>query len=197
MIITRVSLVLAVGLLAGTAAAQSAKKPLNLNLSPADVTPAAAGSSSRAMTLASAATPDGQRSTLPPNIDPANRAAGDDAATANHTRAESGAGASSPPQPPAASDPPGVYYGDHSADLGEDDGPTNAPPCDDYTYNQPQVHGSISTGIVSGSHIGTGSYSGGVVSVSKAFGSCDHPGGGISISVGGTTSNGFGRRWGH
>lgn len=92
-----------------------------------------------------------------------------------------------------AGDAPGVYYGDTSGRMGNDT-VASVPDCDDSTYNQPQVHGSVSTGIVSGSHMGTGSWGAGQVNVSKAFGSCDDPGGGISISVGGGSGSFHGRR---
>jgi len=93
-----------------------------------------------------------------------------------------------------AKDPPGTYYGDTSGAIGDTQAAASAPPaatCDDATYNQPQVHGAISTGVVSGNHF-SGSYTGGGVTLSQAFGSCEHPTGGMSISVGGTTGH-FGR----
>lgn len=91
--------------------------------------------------------------------------------------------------PSRPKDPPGTYYGDTSGRMTgaevEDDGPR----CDDATYNKPQVHGSVSTGVVSASHGGSGSYQAGTVSLSQAFGSCEHPTGGVSISVGGGTGH--------
>lgn len=81
---------------------------------------------------------------------------------------------------------PGVYYGDTSGRMGNDERDTAAASgvdCDDYSYNQAQLHGSVGMGVVSGNHVG-GSYQTGTVNLSKAFGSCDHPSGGISISVG-------------
>ncbi|MBS0584635.1 MAG: hypothetical protein JSS42_16215 [Proteobacteria bacterium] len=69
--------------------------------------------------------------------------------------------------------------------------------CDDATYNQAQVHGSLGMGVVGGNHI-SGNYQTGNVNISKATGSCDHPTGGVSlsISVGQGNFNGgnFGRR---
>lgn len=129
--------------LAGTAAAQTPGKPLNLTLPPSDL-PAAS---------ASAATPSDQGRA------PANA--------------------------------PGGYYGDMSgstaaADVGMDDALSR---CDDATYNQAQLHGSVSTGVVSGSRLGTGTWNAGTVHVSKAFGDCNHPTGGVSFSV----SEGVGR----
>ena len=71
-----------------------------------------------------------------------------------------------------------------------DDGTGNsqasaAKACDEKTYGQPQVHGSIGMGIVAGSHV-SGNYQTGSVQVTKALGSCDDPTGylGLSISVG-------------
>jgi len=84
--------------------------------------------------------------------------------------------------PAAMSAAPGVYYGDTSGRAGnEQAGP---PACDDSTYNQPQVHGSVGMGVVSGSHIGTGSYQSGNVSVVQNTGSCEHPTGSMGISIG-------------
>ena len=64
--------------------------------------------------------------------------------------------------------------------------------CDDSTYNQPQMRGSVGMGVVGGNHV-SGNYQTGTVSLSKAFGSCDHPGGGVSISVGARNGNFHGR----
>jgi hypothetical protein len=78
---------------------------------------------------------------------------------------------------------PGVYYGDHSGRTGAGDEAAAVPDCDDATYNQPQVHGSVGMGVVGGGHV-DGDYQHGTVNISKAFGSCDHPSGGISVSIG-------------
>jgi hypothetical protein len=94
-----------------------------------------------------------------------------------------------PATPKTAGDAPGVYYGDTSGRMGNTEPVADAPDCDDSTYNEPQVHGSVGTGIVTGSHMGTGNWNAGQVNVSKAFGSCDEPSGGISISVGGSRSH--------
>ena len=84
----------------------------------------------------------------------------------------------------STSNAPGVYYGDTSGRMGNTEVATDArPACDDSTYNKPQVHGSVGMGVVGGNHI-SGNYQTGTVNVSKAFGSCDDPAGGISISVG-------------
>ena len=88
-----------------------------------------------------------------------------------------------------ASSTPGVYYGDTSGRMGNNDTTAaTTTDCDDYRYNQPQVHGSVGMGVVSGNHFG-GSYQTGTVNLTKAFGSCDHPTGGVSISIGGGTGN--------
>lgn len=88
---------------------------------------------------------------------------------------------------------PGVYYGDTSGRMGNTEETTHTQSaCDDSTYNQPQVHGSVGMGVVGGSHM-SGTYQTGTVSVSKAFGSCDDPHGGISISIGGGNGNFHGR----
>jgi len=140
--IQRHFLVLAASLLATTAWAQTAGKPLNLKLPPSDL-PAPSST---------AATP---------------------------TR-----------------NAPGVYYGDTSGRMGNNDSTaaaTTTDGCDDYSYNQPQMHGSVGMGVVGGSHF-SGNYQTGTVNLSKAFGSCDHPSGGVSISIGGGTGHFNGRR---
>lgn len=91
---------------------------------------------------------------------------------------------------PAATSPaPGVYYGDTSGRRGNDQ--AAVPACDDSTYNKTQVHGSVGMGVVSGSHIGTGSYQSGTVSMVQNTGSCDHPTGSIGISIGVSRLGGF------
>jgi hypothetical protein len=86
---------------------------------------------------------------------------------------------STAPRPASA---PGVYYGDTSGRTAADD-QAMVPDCDDATYNRPQVHGSVGMGVMSGRHV-DGSYQQGTVNLSKAFGSCDHPSGGVSVSIG-------------
>jgi hypothetical protein len=93
-----------------------------------------------------------------------------------------------------ASSAPGVYYGDTSGRMGNAEVATDdQSDCDDSTYNQAQMHGSVGMGVVSGNHM-SGNYQTGTVNVTKAFGDCDHPTGGISISVGGGTGHFNGRR---
>lgn len=77
---------------------------------------------------------------------------------------------------------PGVYYGDTSGARGNRD--ATVPVCDDSTYNKAQVHGSVGMGVISGSHIGTGNYQSGAVSVMRNTGSCDHPTGSVGVSIG-------------
>ncbi len=81
-----------------------------------------------------------------------------------------------------ASSAPGVYYGDTSGRMGHRTADA-APACDDSRFNQTQVHGSVSTGVVSGSHIGTGMWNAGTVNLSKNFGSCDDPSGSVDVSI--------------
>lgn len=98
------------------------------------------------------------------------------------------ASASSAPKPPTA---PGVYYGDTSGRTAADE-EVAIDDCDDATYNQAQVHGSVGMGVMSGSHV-DGNYQHGTVSLSKAFGSCDHPTGGVSLSIGAGSGHFHGR----
>ncbi len=91
--------------------------------------------------------------------------------------------------PAPVSTAPGVYYGDTSGRMGNIEVASDArPPCDDSTYNQPQVHGSVGMGVMGGSRA-SGDYQTGTVSVSKALGSCDDPGGNINITISGGTGH--------
>ncbi|WP_266160660.1 hypothetical protein [Dyella silvatica] len=88
---------------------------------------------------------------------------------------------------------PGVYYGDTSGHVETDDAVAKrAPDCDDATYNKPQTHGSVGMGVVSGSHMGTGTYNSGNVNITQRMGSCDHPTGSIGVSIGVSRFNGRG-----
>jgi hypothetical protein len=98
--------------------------------------------------------------------------------------AKSGTGTGTPAKPA-----PGVYYGDTSGST--DSGIASAQACDDSKFNDAQVHGSVSTGVVSGSHVGTGTWEGGEVNVTKAFGDCDHPTGGVGFSISVNQGQGF------
>lgn len=157
----RTTILLAACLLCGAAWAQSTGQPLNLKL-PANV-PAASSSSA-----AAPAPTDASKAVSAPAA----------AATTLANAANSG----------YAKDPPGTYYGDTSGALGDTQAVVGQPAavaCDDATYNQPQVHGAVTTGVVAGNHF-SGSYGGAGVTLSQAFGSCEHPTGGMSISVQGT-----------
>lgn len=160
-----VASLLSAGMAISSAWAQSTAKPLNLKLPPQDLLPPSA----------STAPMQPSATTAKPAASPSDRSR-----------------TSAPNQTAYAKDPPGTFYGDTSAHVGEAEA-DQRPDCDDATYNKPQVHGSVGMGVVSGSHIGTGTYQGGTVNLSQAFGSCDHPTGGMSISVGGTTGNFHGR----
>jgi hypothetical protein len=120
----------------------------------------------------------------PPGSLPASSSSSAASASANTSSTSTSA------KPASTSTAPGVYYGDTSGATSHSTA-DNAPACDDSTFNQAQMHGSVSTGVASGSHIGTGMWNAGEVNVSKAFGSCDHPTGGVSVSVGVGTSSGF------
>jgi len=95
------------------------------------------------------------------------------------------AATAAPPAAPAqpAASQPGTYYGDTSGRMGNTVASAPAPACDDSTYNQPQVHGAVGMGVMSGSRVGTGSYETGTVNISKRYGSCDEPSGGVSMSI--------------
>jgi len=149
-------------LAASTAMAQDATKPLNLRL-PADYTPAPASSAP-----APAQAVDTRVSADPkaPTVAPKN--GGENIAVTKSRPL----------------DPPGTYYGDTSGRMDGVEADDGTPRCDDATYNKPQVHGSVTTGVVSASHGGSGNYQAGAVNLSQAFGSCEHPTGGVSISVG-------------
>lgn len=94
--------------------------------------------------------------------------------------------ASKPASSVPGGDAPGIYYGDTSGRTYAESNDDGRRDCDDSTYNKTQVHGSVGMGVVAGSHF-NGNYQGGEANLSKRFGSCDEPAGGISISVGGTT----------
>ena len=95
-------------------------------------------------------------------------------------------------QPPSAnSTPPDTHYNEtanqivdaaDSANRPVDAADSGKPTCDDATYAQPQVHGSVGMGVVAGNHI-SGNYQTGAVQVTKKLGSCDHPTGGVSLSI--------------
>ena len=151
---------LAAALLATAAHAQTSG--LNLKLPPGSVP---AGSS----TTPTPAKPGD----APPAMDPVN------------TRPASAAAPSRPA--------PGVYYGDTSGrTAAQDEAEAEAarPHCDDATYNQPQVHGSVGMGVVTGNHWGSGTYNSGAVNITQRTGDCSHPTGSIGLSIGVSRFNG-------
>lgn len=107
--------------------------------------------------------------------------------------------AAKPASARSVSNAPGVYYGDTSGAMGDtgDDTAAEVSSCDDSTFNQPQVHGNISTGIVSGRHMGTGTWNAGGISISKNLGDCDDPGGRVNMSIEVGQGHFHGRRYGH
>ncbi len=114
----------------------------------------------------------------------------------NPVTAASTAAATSSPEPKPAQTQPGVYYDDPDS-MDENSEASGASKCKDSTYNQAQIHGALGMGVVGGNHI-SGNYETGVVNVSKALGSCDHPTGGVSISVGLSQGNfNGGPNWRH
>lgn len=156
---------LALGLLMATAQAQTAA-PLNLKLPPGSV-PASSSSA--------AAASDSKGDETPQTND----------APAKTSSPRSNATTSNQPPRPA----PGVYYGDTSGRTSADEADAR-PRCDDATYNQPQVHGSVGMGVVTGNHWGSGTYNSGAVNITQRTGSCDHPTGGIGLSIGVSRFNG-------
>lgn len=155
---------LATSLLVTAAWAQSASQPLNLKLPPNS------GTTTTAPASAPAASQPANAASSQPNPS---------AITINGA-------------PPSSSNAPGVYYGDHSnSTRASDTAQAGAPACDDSTYNKAQVHGDVGVGVVGGSHIGTGSYQSGAVSITQNTGSCDHPTGSVGISVGVSRFGGF------
>jgi hypothetical protein len=65
--------------------------------------------------------------------------------------------------------------------------------CDDETYGQPQVHGSVGMGVAAGNRV-SGNYQTGTITVTKALGSCDDPKGIVSASISVSQSNVNSRR---
>lgn len=95
----------------------------------------------------------------------------------------------------SASSAPGAYYGDTSGRMGNiDERTARTQRCDDSTYNQPQVHGSVGMGVMAGSRM-SGNYQTGAMSVTKNIGDCDDPKGSVNFSIGVGQSHFNGRRW--
>jgi hypothetical protein len=162
-------ILLATSVLATSAWAQSAPQPLNLTL-PRD--------SVSSQTDASTA--------------PARSAKATSTAAVSAPAVPATVPATATVQPPSAnSPPPDAQYNEtanqivdaaDSANRPVDVADSGKPACDDATYAQPQVHGSVGMGVVGGNHI-SGNYQTGSVQVRKNLGSCDHPTGGVSLSI--------------
>jgi hypothetical protein len=90
--------------------------------------------------------------------------------------------------------PPGVYYGDTSGRPAHVDERVAAQRCDDATYNQPQVHGSASMGVMGGNHV-SGNYEATTVNMTKNLGDCEHPSGSVGLSIRVGQSRFDGRHW--
>lgn len=96
----------------------------------------------------------------------------------------------------SAASQPGVYYGDTSGRIAATDAPGTTLSCDDASYNKPQVHGSVGMGVIAGNHT-SGHYQSGTVHIAQAFGSCAHPTGHMSITVGVEQGQFGDPRWQH
>lgn len=167
--IERLCVFVAAGVLAGPALAQTTGTPLNLQVPPASVPVAAASTPSRP-----AAAPGKYYGNV----------TGHRSGAAQVTTAPASAGTTAIP----AHSAPGVYYGDTSGRIYSTAATTPRPACDDSTYNQTQMHGSVGMGVAGGSHW-NGNWGGATVNLSKAFGSCEHPTGGISITISGANGS--------
>jgi hypothetical protein len=174
---------LATSLLASSAFAQDVTKPLDLTVPPSRGFPLAVDTTTHASAAPAGATSAGTMSAS--------------AASTGTTPSTTAAGSTSPHA--GVNTAPGVYYGDTSGAVA--DGATKNPDattdgCDDATYNKPQVHGSVSTGVVAGNHF-SGSYQTGTVNITQPLGDCKHPTGSLSISVSGGQSHFGYPRGGH
>ena len=91
--------------------------------------------------------------------------------------------------------PPGVYYGDTSGRVYPASARSSATQrCDDSTFNQPQVHGSASMGVMGGNHV-SGNYQAATINMTENLGDCEHPSGGIGLSIWVGQSRFHGHRW--
>jgi len=133
---------------------------------------------------------------LPPESVPAESATPAPAQSNNENVAPvtlAAADASNPAAEPAKIQPGAKYDGPYR--MSENPEASTARKCDDATYTQPQIRGAVTAGVVGGNHV-SGNYQSGVVNVSKAFGSCDNPAGGVGISIGAGQANFNGHRHG-
>jgi len=166
-------ILLAASILATSAWAQSAPRPLNLTLprdSVSSQTGAAPARSAKASSTAAVPAP----------------AAGGQPSSAN----------SAPPESHYDATANQIVDAADSANRPVDVADSGKPACDDATYRQPQVHGSVGMGVVAGNHI-SGNYQTGGVQVTKNLGSCDHPTGGLGLSINVGQGNFNGRRGWH
>ena len=90
--------------------------------------------------------------------------------------------------------PPGVYYGDTSGRPANTDERVVAQRCDDATYNQTQIHGSASMGVMGGNHV-SGNYESATVNMTRNLGNCEHPSGSVGLSIRVGQSRLDGRHW--
>lgn len=91
---------------------------------------------------------------------------------------------------------PGVYYGDHSGPAipASETRVAAQQRCDDSTYNQTQLHGSASMGVMGGNHV-SGNYQAATLHMTKNLGDCEHPTGGIGVTISVGQSQLHGRHW--
>lgn len=89
---------------------------------------------------------------------------------------------------------PGVYYGDTSSRPAYADERIAMQRCDDSTYNQPQVHGSASMGVMGGNHV-SGNYQAATINMTRNLGDCEHPSGTVGFSIHLGQSRFGGRHW--
>ena len=166
-------ILLVASVLATSAWAQSAPQPLNLTLprdSVSSQTGAAPARSAEASSTAAVPAP----------------AAGGQPSSAN----------SAPPESHYDATANQIVDAADSANRPVDAADSGKPACDDATYTQPQVHGSVGMGVVAGNHV-SGNYQTGAVQITKNLGSCDHPTGGLGLSINVGQGNFNGRRGWH
>jgi hypothetical protein len=82
--------------------------------------------------------------------------------------------------PASVSEPFDTTYGDRRDGVQEG--------CDDKTYGQPELHGSVGMGVAAAKHA-SANYETAELNASKALGSCDDPKGYVSASIRVTKSN--------
>jgi len=166
-------ILLVASVLATSAWAQSAPQPLNLTL-PRDSVSSQTGA-------APARSAEASSTAAVPAL-----AAGGQPSSAN----------SAPPESHYDATANQIVDAADSANRPVDVADSGKPACDDATYAQPQVHGSVGMGVVAGNHV-SGNYQTGGVQVTKNLGSCDHPTGGLGLSINVGQGNFNGRRGWH